>query len=312
MHFYPGMLPGFAVSPTLTKRSRQIPWGVKKIQAHKIWKKVKGRRIRIGVIDTGADYSHPDLQGVLGRGINLIDRHILPHDDNGHGTHVTGIIAANNWVDGIVGVAPEATVFPIKAFNHKGSAFVADIIRGLEWCIRNRMDIVNMSFGMQQRSRRLYDLLNIALRAGIVVVASSGNDGKSHAVDYPAKFKQSISVGATNARPRIATFSNRGAHIDLYAPGNKIESTWIKGQYRELSGTSMATAHVSGTIALLLDYNKNLTPSQIKSILIKTATPFGGKATNKGRELNALAAFNYVTRMRTRKKAKSPRKKTKK
>ena len=184
------------------------------------WNRSTGHRIHIGVIDTGIDHSHPDLKSSIGRGINLIDRTQLPHDDDGHGTHIAGTIAAANQPTGMIGVAPRSMVYPVKAFDHNGSAYVSDIILGIEWCVRNGMHIINMSFGMKTRSKSLLTACINAVNAGVVIVASSGNDGKRRAIDYPARYPQTISVGATNRMRRIAPFSNRGPYIDIYAPGD--------------------------------------------------------------------------------------------
>jgi len=259
-----------------------IPWGVRQIRAPMAWRQTTGHGIKIGVIDTGIDFSHPDLRHSISRGINLLARSMLPHDDNGHGTHIAATIAAANQLYGMVGVAPRAVIHPVKAFDHNGSAYVSDIILGIEWCIRNRMDIINMSFGMKTRSRALLAAVRNAWRAGIVVVASSGNDAKRKAIDYPARFPQTISVGATTRMRRIAAFSNRGSLIDIYAPGDKIFSAWLRGKYNEMSGTSMATSHVSGAIALLLAYRPGLTPAEIKEILRRSTMPLRGAYRPKG------------------------------
>jgi len=248
-----------------------IPWGVKRIKAPLVWNLSKGEQIGVGVIDTGVDYSHPDLRGAIGRGINLVNRGMPPVDDNGHGTHISGTIAAFSGT-GIIGTAPKAVIHPVKAFDRNGSAYVSDIIYGMDWCVKNRIPIINMSFGMRKYSRALEDAVRNAYRAGVVIVASSGNDKRSVDIDYPACFPQTISVGATNRQRRVASFSNRGRYIDIYAPGNKIYSTWLHGRYNELSGTSMATSHVSGVIALMLARHPGLTPRRIKSLLKRQAT----------------------------------------
>ncbi|HDT7699192.1 TPA: S8 family peptidase [Enterococcus faecium] len=250
-----------------------IPWGVRKIRAHKAWSTSTGHRIKIAVIDTGADYQHPDLRHSLARGINLLNRNMLPLDDNGHGTHIAGTIAAANSTEGIIGVAPRSIIYPVKAFDHQGSAYVSDIILGIDWCVRNRVDIINMSFGMRTKSKALLDVVNRATREGIVIVASSGNDGKRRSIDYPARYSQTISVGATDENRRIAEFSNRGPHVDIYAPGKNIYSCWTHGKHHEMSGTSMATSHVSGAIALLLAERPGLSPDEIKTLIKKSSTP---------------------------------------
>jgi subtilisin len=248
-----------------------IPWGVSQIRAPEVWGRSTGKRIKIGVIDTGVDYSHPDLQRSVYGGINLIHRHLLPIDDNGHGTHIAGTIAAASQQRGIVGVAPHSAIHAVKAFDYNGTAFVSDIIHGIDWCVHYRMDIINMSFGMDNHSNALEAAVRNAFYSGRVIVASSGNSGKLNKMDYPARFPQTIAVGATTRNHKIAPFSNRSNRIDIYAPGDKIYSTWLHGKYNVLSGTSMATSHVTGVVALLLAARPELTPKQIKAILQRNA-----------------------------------------
>ncbi|GIO88096.1 aerolysin [Paenibacillus faecis] len=248
-----------------------VPWGVRRIGAPDAWSVSTGNQIRIGVIDTGADFSHPDLRNSLARGVNILNQMSPPYDDNGHGTHIAGTIAASGGSRGMMGVAPRSLIYPVKAFDHNGSAYVSDIILGIDWCVQNRMHIINMSFGMKNKSLSLQNTIRRAYQAGIVVVASSGNDKKNRSVDYPARYPHTISVGATGRDGRVAPFSNHGPRIDIYAPGEKIKSCWLGGGYREMNGTSMATSHVSGSIALLLALRPGLTPGEIKRRLRRTA-----------------------------------------
>ncbi|WP_235949233.1 S8 family peptidase [Paenibacillus glycinis] len=292
--------PQVTVHATVTKpsaRDKGIPWGVQEIKAPLAWSSTTGHRVKVGVIDTGVDFSHPDLKQSLGRGINLLNRGTLPHDDNGHGTHIAGTIAAANQVHGMIGVAPRAMVYPVKAFDHNGSAFVSDIVLGIDWCVRSGMNIVNMSFGMKTRSKSLLTAVNNAFNAGVIIVASSGNDGKRKSIDYPARYPQTIAVGATNRLRRIAPFSNRGMYIDVYAPGDKILSSWLRGKYNEMSGTSMATSHVSGAIALLLAYRPGLTPTDIKAVVKRSMLPLRGtKAPRLTGELDVMRMLQAVER----------------
>ncbi|MFC6457420.1 S8 family peptidase [Paenibacillus vulneris] len=278
--------------------TQTIPWGIRHIRAPQAWKKSKGDRIHIGVIDTGADYTHPDLRNCLSHGINLLNRFLLPNDDNGHGTHIAGTIAASSRQRGILGVAPEALIHPVKAFDHQGSAFVSDIINGIDWCVKNQIHIINMSFGMKTYSKALELAVRNAYEAGVIVVASSGNEGKKAGIDYPARLRQVIAVGATTRRGQIAPFSNISKKIDIYAPGERVYSTWLRGKYHELSGTSMATSHVTGVIALMLAKKPGLKPMQVKTIIKKNAklilkanrTSFGIK------EINAMRAVGAVSK----------------
>ncbi|QMV45041.1 S8 family peptidase [Cohnella cholangitidis] len=254
-----------------------------------MWSRTTGFRVKVGVIDTGVDFSHPDLRHSLERGINLLHRMALPQDDNGHGTHISGTIAAANELKGMIGVAPRSMIYPIKAFDYNGTAYVSDIILGIEWCVRNQMDVVNMSFGMKTKSRSLLNAVNNAYRSGVLIVASSGNDGQVGEIDYPARYNQTIAVGATTRSSRIAKFTNRSGLIDIYAPGERIVSAWLRGKHREMSGTSMATSHVTGAIALLLSLKPSLTPGQIKTIVKQSAKPLRNNKTPRiAGELNVV------------------------
>jgi len=280
-----------------------IPWGVKHIGAPRAWSRTTGYRVKVGVIDTGVDFGHPDLQHALERGINLLQRMSLPLDDNGHGTHIAGTIAAGNRLHGMIGVAPRATVYPVKAFDHNGTAYVSDIILGIEWCVRHGMNVVNMSFGMKTRSRSLLAAVNNAYQAGVLIVASSGNEGLIGTIDYPARYSQTIAVGATNRRGKIAGFTNRSSMIDIYAPGERIVSAWLRGRHREMSGTSMATSHVTGAIALLMALKPRLTPAQIKAIILKSAAPLrSGKTPRAAGELSVTRMIKAADNLGTFKK----------
>lgn len=250
-----------------------IPWGVDKVRAPQVWQQTTGRQIKVGVIDTGIDFKHPALRGSIIPGINLVNKGMPPNDDNGHGTHIAGTIAASNPNHGMIGVAPNALIAPIKAFDENGSAYVSDIIQAIDWCVKNDMDVINMSFGMRTRSKAMQNAVIRAFNKGIIIVASSGNESKKKAIDYPARYSHTIAVGATNALRKIAPFSNRGIYIDIYAPGDRIISSWVNGDYHEMSGTSMATSHVTGAIALLLQRYPHLRPSDIKAILKRSMQP---------------------------------------
>lgn len=275
-----------------------IPWGVRHIRAPQAWSKSTGLGVRIGVIDTGVDYHHPDLRQSIERGINLIYRTVPPYDDNGHGTHIAGTIAAANRLHGMIGVAPRASIHPVKAFDSNGTAYVSDIILGIDWCVRNHMHLVNMSFGMQDRSSALLQAVMNASQSGVAVIASSGNDGRSSGIDYPARYDHTIAVGATNKQGRVAAFTNRSSAIDIYAPGDKIVSAWLGGKYREMSGTSMATSHVTGAIALLLAHKPNLTVAQMKEIVKRSPLPKkNAKAPRTTGELDVLRMLRIADKM---------------
>ncbi|NJJ42381.1 S8 family peptidase [Paenibacillus apii] len=254
------------------KPPHSLPWGVRAIHAPQAWSRSTGVHIKIGVIDTGADFLHPDLKSSLAAGVNLLHRGMLPIDDNGHGTHIAGTLAASGGTRGMMGVAPRALIYPVKAFDHTGSAFVSDIVLAIDWCVQNRIDLINMSFGMKSRSIALHDVVIKAYRAGIPIIASSGNDGKRGG-DYPARYSETIAVGAIDRKRRVASFSNHGAYIDVYGPGENVPSCWPKDSYKEMSGTSMATSHVTGAAALLLALRPGTTPRELKQMLRRSSAP---------------------------------------
>lgn len=245
---------------------------VASIKAPAAWKHSTGQRVRIGIIDTGIDIRHPDLRRSIAGGINLLFPQMPPYDDNGHGTHIAGTIAASSESNGARGIAPGALLYAIKAFDSNGTAYVSDIVSGIDWCVRHRIRIINMSFGLHARSRALEEAINRAYRAGAIIVASSGNDGR-RSIDYPGRYPEVISVGATNRSGEIAVFSNKSRSIDIYAPGENIRSTWPHGRYGQLNGTSMATSHVSGVVALMLAVKPQLRSNEIRNLLQKSATP---------------------------------------
>lgn len=222
-----------------------IPWGVEKIGAPGYWDRTKGEGIRVGVLDTGISRKHPDLKGQVKGGVVLAGPGA---GKNGHGTHVAGTIAAIMNNKGIVGVAPAVELYDIRVFGADGSAQAADIVDGINWAIENKMHIMNMSFGTSEDSPAIRHAVSQAAKAGIVMVASAGNNGG--AIEYPAAYRQVISVGAINEKGELAEFSSRGRRLNTVAPGVAINSTWLKNSYRVLDGTSMAAAHVSGLQAL--------------------------------------------------------------
>ncbi|GAB6159211.1 S8 family peptidase [Desulfotomaculum varum] len=237
--------------PFLYDQDQLIPWGVHYIGAHVCWPETRGQGVKVAVIDSGIDGSHPNLGGNLKGGINLVVPGASYYDDNGHGTHVAGIIAAANTGKGIVGVAPEANLYAVKVLNQKGEGTVLHAIQAIHWCLSNRMQVANMSFGTDKYSRALEEAVRSAHRQGLLLIAAAGNDGAPHTVDYPSVFDETLSVAAADSRGRLASFSSSGPEVDLLAPGSNIVSTYLWGSYVRLNGSSMATAHITGAAALL-------------------------------------------------------------
>ncbi|MBN1152694.1 MAG: S8 family peptidase [Dehalococcoidia bacterium] len=242
------------VKPTrIVPPAQIIPWGVERIAAPSAWATTTGDPVKVGIIDTGIDTAHPELAANVKGGVSCVAYTRKYSDDNGHGTHVAGIVAAIDNTYGVVGVAPQADIYSIKVLDRRGSGYLSDIIEGLDWAVANGMDVVNMSLGTNLYSAAFELAVQRVDAAGVVQVAAAGNDGPGEdTVDYPAAFPEVIAVGATTEDDIIAWFSSCGPQVAVVAPGVNIYSTYKGSAYATLSGTSMASPHVTGTLALML------------------------------------------------------------
>lgn len=271
--------PGAAV---VVPPAQQIPWGINQISAPLAWPTVTGTGIKVAVIDTGIDLTHSDLRTNIKGGINTISLRKSYTDDNGHGTHVAGIIGAVNNTVGVVGVAPKTYLYSVKALDRNGSGYLTDIIEGIDWSVSNKMQVINMSLGAPAGNQSFADAVARAYKAGIVIVAAAGNEGG--AVLYPAAYPGVIAVSATDKNNASATWTNHGTEVDLAAPGVDIYSTYKGSLYAIMSGTSMASPHVAGTAALVLsrpvgvydtDGDSAWDPEEVLQKLKNTATDLG-------------------------------------
>ncbi|MBI4054828.1 MAG: S8 family peptidase [Elusimicrobia bacterium] len=253
----------------------KYPWGIERVQAPSAWAVTRGAGVKVCVVDTGVDGNHQDLR-VLG-GYNSIDPAASWQDDHGHGTHVSGTIAAkDNGVDSngleVVGVAPEAAIYAVKVLDSGGSGTYSDVIEGIEWCVKNRMDVVSMSLGASRGTPALEDIVRAAHAAGVVLVAAAGNSGG--AVGYPAKYSEVIAISASDILNKAASFTSRGPEVEYIAPGVSVPSTYLGGGYQSLSGTSMACPHVSGLAALAISRGAR-GPSGVRTALTAAAQSLG-------------------------------------
>lgn len=272
---------------TLEKRgapvqpAQALPWGIDRIDADLSWTTTTGDPIKVAVIDTGIELAHPDLRNNIKGGYNAINPLKSANDDNGHGTHVAGIIAAENNSIGVIGAGPQIDLYAVKVLNRNGSGYLSDVIEGIDWAIANNMQVINMSLGSATNIQSFHDAVIRANEAGVVQVAAAGNDGL--AVNYPAAYPEVIAVSATDSTNTITSWSSRGTEVDLAAPGLSIYSTYKGQTYRTLSGTSMAAPHVAGTAALVLtqtarcdaDLDGSCSPSEVQDRLQATATDLG-------------------------------------
>jgi subtilisin family serine protease len=232
-------------------------WGVKHIGAGTVHDSGnKGTGIKVAILDSGIDYNHPDLNDNYQGGYDYVNNDKDPMDDNGHGTHCAGIVAAEDDGEGVVGVAPEAYLYAVKVLDSEGYGYGSDVIAGIQWSVKNGMQVISMSLGGGTYSRSLHKACDRAYDRGIVIVAAAGNAGNSGGtgdnVLYPARYDSVIAVAATDISNTRASFSSTGPDVELAAPGVDVTSTLLGGGTVLASGTSMACPHVAGTAALAI------------------------------------------------------------
>lgn len=279
-------------------------YGVDMIKAKSIWEESKkGEGIKIAVIDSGCDINHEDLKD------NIINVRNFTDEDNknpnividrvGHGTHVTGTIVANGK-NNVVGVAPGVGIYVLKAIDRTGSGKLSWVVNAINYAVKQKVDIISMSLGMSQSNEKLERAVRDAINKNILVVCAAGNDGdgnsESFEYSYPAAYQDVIAVGAVDRKGIPASFSNSNLVIDVVAPGVDILSTFPNNKFAILSGTSMATPHVSGSLALLKnwsynEFQRNLSQRELYAQLIKHTKELDYSRTVQGNGLVYLEEY---------------------
>ncbi|WNF20939.1 S8 family peptidase [Mesobacillus jeotgali] len=263
-------------------------WNLPVIGTEQGWNVTRGNEeVQIAIVDTGVDLDHPDLRNRLVKGYNVIDEKSEPDDDNGHGTHVAGIIASEtNNNQGVAGMTWFSKIMPVKAMGAKGYGTTFDIAKGIVWAVDQGADVINLSLGNYQPSKVLEEAVRYAYENNVVMVSAAGNDA-SNQPTYPSAYPEVLSVAAVDYNGNRASFSNYGDYIDIAAPGVYIPSTYFNEQYAALSGTSMAAPHVAGLAALIKSANPGLKSSQVIRIIKNSAIDLGeqGKDINFGNGL---------------------------
>lgn len=250
-----------------TSSTRWSDWGTEKIKATQAWQQweLTGQGVKVAVIDTGIA-THPDL--LITKGVSFTTYTDSFEDDNGHGTHVAGIIAAGQNQNGLRGVAPDAELYAIKVLDEEGNGYHSTIIKGIEWAIEQNVDIINLSVGGTDSSELLKAALDKANNEhGIIIVAAAGNNGyeaEDNSVEIPASYQTVIAVGATDSNDNRGQFSAHGENLELTAPGVRIKSTYLNNSYETRNGTSMAAPHVTGMLALLMQAQPSLSNEQLR------------------------------------------------
>lgn len=227
-------------------------WGVEYIGGgYTLQDGLFGTGIKMGVIDTGVDYTHPELAAIYKGGVDIVNQDADPMDDNFHGTHVSGTIAAAQDGVGVVGVAPGVDLYAIKGFDAAGSGQTSNLVACVDWSTTNGMDIVNNSWG-GGGSSTLRNVFAASRAAGVIHVCAAGNNYGFFGVSVPAKYDSTYAISAIDDRGQIAQFSDRGEEIDFAAPGVDVYSSNLGGGYVFASGTSMASPHAAGVVALVM------------------------------------------------------------
>jgi hypothetical protein len=265
-------------------------WGLKTIGSDDVNKKFKGKGVVVAVVDTGVNYTHDDLKGRVLMGKDCYNNDMDPMDDNGHGSHCAGTVAGTTF-----GVAPEATILAVKVLSGSGSGSWQSVADGVQYVADyekdgKRVDVVSMSLGgrapIQPVLRQAFDN---AVKLGIRFAVAAGNSGPSaKTIGTTGDQKDVVSVGATDIKDGIASFSSRGPVVaygdpyikpDISAPGVNITSCWkgAANATKTISGTSMATPHVAGLMALMLEVNPGMKADEVKKVLESTSKDLGDK-----------------------------------
>jgi subtilisin len=289
--------------PTIAAQT--LPTGINRIDSE--LNSNKGTGVGVAVIDTGIDLTHPDLKSNIVADKNCYRNNRSGNDDNGHGSHVAGTIAAKNNTSGVVGVAPEAKLVAVKVLSASGSGTWSSVICGIDWVTSNasryNIKVANMSLGGggtsdnncgNTNSDALHKAICRSTAAGVTYIVAAGNSSENASYSVPASYNDTvITVSALadsdgqasglggdtsyGADDTFASFSNFGSVVDVAAPGVSIYSTYKSGGFATLSGTSMATPHVAGAAALYLKNNPSASWSQVRTGLINA-----GEALNAG------------------------------
>ncbi len=239
------------VQPIMNDPYLDKQWALRQIRASEIWRVTKGQsKVIVAILDTGIDASHEDLDGKVIAQVSFADSPTIG-DVYGHGTSVAGIIAAksNNNI-GIAGLAPDCRLYSVKVADDSGRARTPAVVEGIIWAADHGAQVINISIQLKDPTPDLEAAVDYAWSKGAVIVAASGNNGNSRPV-FPAYYDKSIAVAATGQGDELAPLSNRGPWVDVGAPGFNIYSTSPGGRYGYESGTSFASAYVSGLAALL-------------------------------------------------------------
>ena len=275
-----GAIAGVAVNDPQTGGQ----YSLDRMRVRDAWSRSKGGSNLVAVLDTGVQAGHTDLHGRVAKGYDFVNNDSGASDDNGHGTWVAGIIAANaNDHYGIAGISWTDRILPVKIMDGNGTGSTADLAAGITYAANRGADVINMSVGGFPYSQAIQDAVNDAWNRGAVLVGAAGNNNRSETF-YPASFDHVVSVSATQVEDEFSNWSSYGPKVDVSAPGSSVLTTnctasacqhpdW--GSHTYISGTSFATPNVSGVVALIRAKYPSYTPSQVVSRLLNTVDDRG-------------------------------------
>ncbi len=296
------------VQPNDTFWSAQ--WSLRRMQAPLAWTLNQGASsVAVAVIDSGIDLSHPEFTGRLQPGFDYVEWDSVPQDQFGHGTHVSGVIAAaGNNGRGVAGSAWYVQLVPLRVLDRNGLGTASNIAQAIVAAANRRVQVINLSLALSGPSSAVQNAISIAVNNDCLVVAATGNDSQAGfppaAVSYPAAYPQVVAVAATTRWEERASYSNGGPQVELAAPGGEasdpIYSTSLNGGYAMLHGTSIAAAHLSGAASLLRGYAPQWSASAVRDALRNTADKVGSTPYVAGRNdalgygrVNAAAALRW-------------------
>ncbi|MFM8224332.1 MAG: S8 family peptidase [Planctomycetaceae bacterium] len=271
--------------------SAEYPWGVLRMGCEPLHLGTfvgstgpnLGTGVKVAVVDSGIDYNHIDLAAAYAGGYDFLNNDADPLDDNGHGTHVSGTIAAQINNAAVIGVAPGVDLYALKVLGANGSGSFSAILAALDWCIANQIQVANFSLGTTtDPGTTVATAFDNAAKAGLVIIGSAGNSGAGvDTVGFPARYPSVIAISSTTSTDTLSSFSSTGPTVELAAPGSDIYSTLVGGGVGYMSGTSMAAPHVTGVAALVIatglgDLNGNgLVNDEVRAVLQQSATDLG-------------------------------------
>lgn len=244
-----------------------VPWNISCVAGTPHENKYKGKNIKVAVIDSGID-THDELNTKGWIDFSDTVHGYKPTDNSGHGTAVAGVIAGRINGIGMEGIASEADIYSLKVLDKENTAPVSAVVKAIQWCIDNEIDIINMSFGMDTDSVVLREIIEKACDEGILMIAAAGNDTDS--VQYPAAYPQVMAVGSVGEDLETSDFSCSG-DVEITAPGENAQTTGFVCSYMKASGTSMAAAHVTGVAAAVKSAKRSLSANELRQAMVESA-----------------------------------------